>query len=406
MVAALLLVATPVSAAVTRGTPNSTTGSGATSSMSVTTTATERSVVCSVTRDASATVQTLTYAGQAMSLRGTTTPSDGFGRVEMWVIVNATLGANTIALTLSQGTNHLLACVPYSGASQLLTDYTFTAATPATNASPSVTVTSAAGEFVQDALGVSIEGSETAVVGGGQTQVANQTFTSQIIAGASTEPGATSVVMSWILGESDEWAIAAIRIRQAGPPDTEPPSAPENLAGSAVSSSRLSWGWTASTDNVGVVNYSLECCSGSGCSPTTEVAAPTTTNTIVTGLTAATLHRCRVRAHDGTQFGGYSSIAEATTLATRHVNLRWTDTNSAPNETGTEVWYCEGTDCDPTTGTLLTTVAADVITASHSASPTPVAGYAVRAMSPASAFSNIWYSAPGGTKESLRVRVH
>jgi chitodextrinase len=55
-------------------------------------------------------------------------------------------------------------------------------------------------------------------------------------------------------GQCDDWEGGAIG---TGTPDATPPSVPTNLAGGAVSSSRINLTWTASTDNVGVTGYKV-----------------------------------------------------------------------------------------------------------------------------------------------------
>ena len=56
------------------------------------------------------------------------------------------------------------------------------------------------------------------------------------------------------------WARTASIVNATTPaaPDTTPPTAPTNLAGTAVSSSQINLTWTASTDNVGVTGYRVE----------------------------------------------------------------------------------------------------------------------------------------------------
>jgi chitodextrinase len=99
-------------------------------------------------------------------------------------------------------------------------------------------------------------------------------------------------------------------------PDTTPPSAPGGLAAVATSQTQISVSWTAATDNVGVIGYQLERCSGSGCATFAQIAAPSATSFNDTGLTASTSYSYRARAVDGAgNLGGYSAVASATTLA-------------------------------------------------------------------------------------------
>ena len=75
----------------------------------------------------------------------------------------------------------------------------------------SVTVSSATGELVFDVMTMR---NATISVGSGQTQLWNETTVEEIKGGGgSTEPGATSVTMSWTPTASQEWAIGAVSIK-------------------------------------------------------------------------------------------------------------------------------------------------------------------------------------------------
>jgi hypothetical protein len=101
-----------------------------------------------------------------------------------------------------------------------------------------------------------------------------------------------------------------------GPPDTTPPSAPSSLSATTISASRIDLSWTASTDDTAVTGYNVERCAGTGCSGFVEVYTPSATSQSDTGLSASTLYRYRVRAHDAAgNLSSYSSIAQATTSA-------------------------------------------------------------------------------------------
>ena len=102
-----------------------------------------------------------------------------------------------------------------------------------------------------------------------------------------------------------------------GPPGTQPPTAPNSLSASAVSSSQINLSWPAATDNVGVAGYRVERCQGAGCSNYAEIATTTTQTTYDnTGLAAATSYSYRVRAADARgNLGPYSPVATASTSA-------------------------------------------------------------------------------------------
>jgi glucose/arabinose dehydrogenase/chitodextrinase len=102
----------------------------------------------------------------------------------------------------------------------------------------------------------------------------------------------------------------------APPPDTGPPTAPTNLAATAVSQTQINLGWTASTDPSGVPLYRIERCQGAGCTDFVEVGTSPTNSFNNTGLQPSTTYRYRVRAQDGAptpNLSGYSNIASETT---------------------------------------------------------------------------------------------
>src|SRR4029450_13842287 len=91
--------------------------------------------------------------------------------------------------------------------------------------------------------------------------------------------------------------------------DTTPPSAPSGLTATAAGQTQVNLAWTASTDNVGVVEYRIERSQGSTCSNFAQVGTSATTSYSSTGLTANTTYRFRVRAADAVpNLSGYSNI--------------------------------------------------------------------------------------------------
>ena len=65
-------------------------------------------------------------------------------------------------------------------------------------------------------------------------------------------------------------------VGSGGAPDTTAPSTPSGLTASAAGATRIDLSWTASSDNVGVSEYHVERCQGTGCTNFVEVATPTT----------------------------------------------------------------------------------------------------------------------------------
>jgi len=92
-----------------------------------------------------------------------------------------------------------------------------------------------------------------------------------------------------------------------GTGDTQAPSVPANLTASAVSSSQINLGWSASSDNVGVTGYALY---RNGA----FLKNVTGTSTSDTGLTASTSYSYSVRARDAAgNISGSSATVTATT---------------------------------------------------------------------------------------------
>ena len=95
----------------------------------------------------------------------------------------------------------------------------------------------------------------------------------------------------------------------APPPDTQAPSVPGNLTGTAVSSSEIDLSWTASTDNIGVVGYDVFR------NGTLLVALPNSSLAYQdTGLSPATLYSYAVDAYD--QAGNHSTLSPTVGVTT------------------------------------------------------------------------------------------
>jgi chitodextrinase len=98
-----------------------------------------------------------------------------------------------------------------------------------------------------------------------------------------------------------------------GGPDTQPPTAPTNLHGTAGSPNQVDLSWTASTDDVAVANYQIF--RGS-----TQIATigPTATNFSDTTVSADTTYTYTVRAGD--RAGNTSAASNAVTVTTTTVS--------------------------------------------------------------------------------------
>jgi uncharacterized repeat protein (TIGR01451 family) len=100
-------------------------------------------------------------------------------------------------------------------------------------------------------------------------------------------------------------------------PDSEPPSAPGVLSGTAVSGTRVNLTWGAATDNIGVTAYRVERCQGAGCSTFAQVGTSATTTFADTGVTANSSYSYQVRAADAAgNVGPPSNVVTVSTPAT------------------------------------------------------------------------------------------
>jgi len=157
--------------------------------------------------------------------------------------------------------------------------------------------------------------------------------------------------------------------------DTAAPTAPSGLTATAAGSTQVNLAWTASTDNVGVAQYRVERCQGSGCTTFTQVLTPTVNSATDTGLTAGTLYRYRVRAADAAgNLSSYSSTVNVTTgtatdatpptaptnftatpVSGTQINLAWTASTDNVGVTGYRVERCQGAGCSTFTQVLTPT---------------------------------------------------
>jgi hypothetical protein len=135
------------------------------------------------------------------------------------------------------------------------------------------------------------------------------------------------------------------------------PAPPASLAATSTSTSQINLTWG---DVSGETAFSLERCSGAGCTNFVAIASPGANATAFgnTSLSPATHYRYRIKAMNAAGSSLYSNVAEATTRtppppaplslvatpgSTTEIAIRWTD-NSAL-ETGFRVERCTGSGC-------------------------------------------------------------
>ncbi|MCI0528432.1 MAG: fibronectin type III domain-containing protein, partial [Nitrospira sp.] len=90
----------------------------------------------------------------------------------------------------------------------------------------------------------------------GGTQIATSQTTSYLNTGLSPSTTYSYTVAAYdAAGNTSAQSASVSAITPAGTSDTTPPSIPQNLIATAVSSSQINLSWNASTDNVGVAGY-------------------------------------------------------------------------------------------------------------------------------------------------------
>lgn len=164
------------------------------------------------------TVSSVTYNGDALTVAGTITNGDV--KICKYVIIAPDTGANNIVATFSGDVSAVGGAVSYTGAHQTNPVGTLVSATGSDDA-PTVAASSAAGEIVEDVLGVhDALGPPFGTVGASQTERWNDITNTLLVLGAgSTEAGTGSVTMSWSLTAAATWAIIALPIK---PTDAQP----------------------------------------------------------------------------------------------------------------------------------------------------------------------------------------
>lgn len=128
----------------------------------------------------------------------------------------------------------------------------------------------------------------------GTTLAASVTGTSATISGLTANTAYSFTVKAKDAAGNVSAASSAVSVttdNTTTPGDTTAPTAPANLASTAVTTNSVSLSWTASTDNVGVVNYDVY----NGSTLAATVTAP---NAVISGLAANTEYTFTVKAKD------------------------------------------------------------------------------------------------------------
>jgi hypothetical protein len=165
--------------------------------------------------DAANTVSTLTNDGTGLTFhsRHACTP---VSTIEWWYQINPPVATANVVITLSGSEQFSGGITVVTGAHQTTplgtAVYADAGGTCGSAANPSVTITDGAtGDLVIDLVMESLGGN---TVGAGQTERYANTCLASYCAHGSTEPGASSVTMSWTQGASDRH-LGAVNIFQS-----------------------------------------------------------------------------------------------------------------------------------------------------------------------------------------------
>ena len=163
-------------------------------------------------------VNTFVDAVEYNSVAFTAVPSGGTNNggvfyIAAYYLVAPTTGANTFEVTFGGNapTDAGVAILTFTGVDQSVPLGTANVA-DGDSTTPSVVVSSATDDLVVD--GLCIEHAGTLSVGGGQTSRFNEIAAAGFIKhSASTEPGATSVTMSWSDTIGGNWALVGVPLK-------------------------------------------------------------------------------------------------------------------------------------------------------------------------------------------------
>jgi len=181
-------------------------------SWSHTSSGSDRIMIVGVTTRSNRSVISLTYDGTSLTKIRNDNPGEDV-RSELWYLIAPPEGTHNVDLAVDSITTIEAGATTWTGVEQTAALGNDAGAT-GLGSIASVDVYSASGEVVVDVVGTQNAGA-TVTVGPGQTERWNQVGTAGVGA-ASSEPGATTVTMSWDLEMEESWAISAVALVSAG----------------------------------------------------------------------------------------------------------------------------------------------------------------------------------------------
>ena len=155
-------------------------------------------------------VASVTYGGQNLTLLGSAVLPNNES-ADIWYLLAPSVGTANVVVNLTGSCHFVASSTDYFGVNQTTPFGTLVTAT-GNSFTPSVTLTSAAGQLVVDSLITQGSALSITPTGPGQTQLWSQTTgtsAGDALGGGSYQNGAASVTMSWTENSAQNWAIAA-----------------------------------------------------------------------------------------------------------------------------------------------------------------------------------------------------
>ena len=205
--------------------------------------------------DAAKDVTSVTYGGVSMT-EVINEPGKDI-RVQIFRLINPSVGTASVNVTFEQKNKAAIGVMSFAGVDQT-TPTEGLVSQDGNASSSSITVSSETDDLVVDIIGTD----KTISVGSGQTQQWIEPAENGKESGGSTEPGASSVTMSWSLS-GGKYTHVGFNINSSA--DSTPPPAPTNVSATAVASGTIE----ISFDDVdetgsGVSSYSVKRSTTSG----------------------------------------------------------------------------------------------------------------------------------------------
>jgi hypothetical protein len=158
-----------------------------------------------------ATLNSVTADGNAATALDAAFGATANIRARWYIYLNPPSGSINYVANWSESVNDaILSITTYCNVLQSTTQGTVAAPTTGSSTTPSVNVSSAAGELVIDFL---VSGPRTLTADGSQTERVDSTVAGNHSQGGSEEAGAASVTMSWTLSSASDWAITGVSLK-------------------------------------------------------------------------------------------------------------------------------------------------------------------------------------------------